>query len=531
MAKKRLHVAVLDVETDPFKHGREKIEAFAVEFFDGTTKQVFWGSDCVERMVRFLRALDRPYLIYAHNGGKFDIVFFAHHIDNPVRVINSRVVSCKLAGHELRDSFAIIPVAQREFEKTKIDYAIFERDKREAHKDEILAYLHDDCAGLYKLVRAFQDRFGDYLTVGSTAINQLKQFYYVGRGTKEHDVVFRPFYFGGRVECFEAGALRGDWHVYDVNSMYPYAMAHFDHPDGRKYIVVDNTTIDRRGRLSNGAEMYFAEITCVSRGAFPVRVKDGIVFPNSPVPATFHVCSHEIVAALECGLISRIKVHRAYVPRCLVRFDKFVSKFSADKIAAKAAGDKVAELFAKFMLNSCYGKYGQNPDNYKDYVLARDASERPAAPYRLDTYTDNYELWCKPSEGGGYYDVAVAASITSASRATLMRGIFSHKRVAYCDTDSIICDGPALDLPIDNAQLGAWKLEARGDMLAIAGKKLYALFDRREVVKQASKGVHLPAGAILAIARGREMTWHSEAPSMGLGKPIKYVTRKVRRTV
>jgi hypothetical protein len=530
MAKPRLNVAVLDIETDPFKHG-EEIAPFACEFYSANEYMVFWGEDCVPKMAAYLRTLPIAYLIYAHNGGKFDIVFFGDEIENPVKVIGSRIVSCRLGKHELRDSFAIVPVAQSEFEKTIIDYNLFKRHRREANKTEILLYLHDDCVGLYKIVRAFQDRFGDHLTVGGTAMSELKKIYYVGKGTKDHDDLTRPFYYGGRVECFESGVIEGDWHVYDVNSMYPYVMHSFDHPDGKHYFATENDTLDKRGRLNScGAELYFAHVHCDSLGAFPQREKGGgISFPHKT--GEFWVCSHEIRAALRLGLVRRVKIISALVPRSMTRFNKYVDKFSADKIAAKKAGDKIAYLFAKFMLNSAYGKFGQNPENYKEFLLVRDVSERPGPPWVLDTYTKTYELWSMPADSGGYYDVAVAASITSASRAVLMEGIALNERVAYCDTDSIIIDGKANGISLHDDKLGAWKLECKGDTLCIAGKKLYSLFDNGKPVKSASKGVHITPQQVAMIASGETATWQSEAPSIRLGKKMSYITRHVRKTV
>ena len=46
-------IAVLDFETDSFKHGRIP-EPFAADFYDGETHHVFWGRDCVEQLSEFL---------------------------------------------------------------------------------------------------------------------------------------------------------------------------------------------------------------------------------------------------------------------------------------------------------------------------------------------------------------------------------------------------------------------------------------------------------------------------------------------
>jgi hypothetical protein len=55
-------------------------------------------------------------------------------------------------------------------------------------------------------------------------------------------------------------------------------------------------------------------------------------------------------------------------------------------------------------------------------------------------------------------------------------------RPIYCDTDSIICE--AFGGNLHDTELGGWKIEAEGDYAAIAGKKLYAVFDNGKGAKE-----------------------------------------------
>jgi hypothetical protein len=212
-AKRKL--AVLDFETDPFKYGRVPVP-FSVEVWDGSNSYVFWGNDCVEQLLAYLDEAE-PLLIYAHNGGKFDFHFLHSEIDNPALIIKSRIVKAKLGKHELRDSFAILPVPLRNYGKKEIDYEKMERGQREKHKEEILSYLHQDCVVLYDLVKAFIERFGLRMTIGGTAIREIRRFHPFPICGSAHDKQFRPFYYGGRVQCFDSGELRGPWKMYDVN--------------------------------------------------------------------------------------------------------------------------------------------------------------------------------------------------------------------------------------------------------------------------------------------------------------------------
>lgn len=354
MARKRKEakrIAVIDFETDPFKHGRIPAP-FAAGFFDGEIYQEFWGDKCAEYLMDFILSLEDEYIIYAHNGGKFDFFYLLPWLKNPLKLINGRIVKAGIGeGKELRDSYAIIPIPLKGYQKEEIDYSTFERDKREANKADILFYLAKDCEYLFDLVSAFVSRFGPRLTIGGTAINALKELHPFIPANKSHDEMFRPFYFGGRVQAFKTGELKGAFKIFDVNSMYPSVMKNFKHPTGRGYVTAANPKILPNGDLKNfGDRPYFAHITATNRGALPMRLKEGL---NFSVPfGEFFTTSHEIKVALKHRLIDIEKIHAVFVPQNMISFGEFVDKYGAEKVAAKLSGDKIAEIFSKLILNS-----------------------------------------------------------------------------------------------------------------------------------------------------------------------------------
>src|SRR3984885_1724286 len=179
MGRKSSKVGVIDFETDPFLYNRVP-KPFCVEFYSDTITEQFWGDDCADRLADFLERLPDKYLIYAHNGGKFDFHFLHKYIDNPALIIKGRITECHLFQHRLRDSFSIIPVPLRDFDKAdsgklEISYVKMEREAREFHKDEILNYLHRDCTVLHSRVSAFVDKYGPRMTIGGTAQRELKK--------------------------------------------------------------------------------------------------------------------------------------------------------------------------------------------------------------------------------------------------------------------------------------------------------------------------------------------------------------------
>lgn len=530
MPRKKIvrQLAVIDLETDPFLFGRLP-KPFAAGFYCDEKYVEFWGDTCIIDLVNFLKDSEQKYIIYAHNGGKFDYFFILDHLENPIKIIGSRIAKAYLSGHELRDSYSILPIPLAAYNKDTIDYKLFEKNKREKHKQRILDYLKSDCKYTFDLVEKFIVRFGNKLTVGGAAINELEKYHPFDKQGQSHDEVFRPFYFGGRVECFETGVLNGDFTIYDVNSMYPHVMSEYFHPTGNKYSAMIRPAF-KNGVITGCQNLpfYFVELECDNLGAFPTREENRPLNFNVP-HGIFSVTSHEFKIALKHNLISNIKILRVWVPDAVVKFNDFVSIFSAEKIAAKKSGDKTSEIFSKLILNSAYGKFGSNPEKYKNYLIQ--------SPHDVDFKIDLEQwtlsmrhnsgvvVWEQPTKVKRYFDVATAASITGAARAVLLAAIMAAQRPIYCDTDSIICE--KLDLPISDFKLGAWKIDGELDSIAVVRKKLYAGRKNGVDIKKASKGAILSHSEIYAVAHGKKVKWQKDAPSYSLTMGERFIDREI----
>jgi hypothetical protein len=537
-------IGVLDVETDPFKADRIP-KPFCAAFYAPEVYIEHWGDDCVARVLDDVGALETPYLIYCHNGGKFDFFYMLEYIDQErqVFIINGRLTEWSMVGteHIFRDSMAIIPFALDRYQKQKVDYAKFERAVRGLHKAEILAYLRSDCINLFALCSRFSERFRDDsgntpISIGQAAIRQLVALHPFERMTEAQDASLRPWYYGGRVQCFASGVLKGPWRVYDVNSMYSEAMASYDHPLSKMFDTLAHPP--RTGKRMGG--VWFAEFKGRNRQAIPVHREDkGLDFTVEH--GTFKACSHELLPAIASGMVEVDEWISVQVPTVIGRFNKFVKLFSDEKIAARESGDKIGELLAKYTLNTPYGKTGQNPADFKDYEILMDPMQDRALVqkgYKPEGRISDepfVEIWSRPTKyhNNGFYNVSIAASVTSVARAILLEGLQLAVEPIYCDTDSIICR--EFKGPVDPSKLGAWKFEGEADYCAIAGKKMYCLYNkvgrRIEPVKWASKGGRLEPAEIIAMARGAIVEKTAEVPTYSLSRGIGFSTRKFQKTV
>jgi hypothetical protein len=527
-----MKIAVMDLETDPFEYDR-MIYPFVAGFYDGSHYKCFWSDNCIEEISTFLEDYKEPLVIYAHNGGRFDYFYFLPKIKRNVRIVNSRIIQAWLGKHELRDSYAIMPFALETYKKTPIDYNKFTRANREKHRQEIISYLKDDCIDLHTLCVAFQAEFGTALTIGSASMKQLKKFHTFNCGNQIYDGRLRKdFYFGGRNQCFKTGIINRPVKIYDVNSMYPFVMRHFLHPVSTG--LYEGKTIDDRTA--------FISVEGKNHGAFPVRLQDNSLDFTQTV-GLFHTTIHEFNTAIETGTFTPHKIHRTIGFSRRESFADFVTHFYNARAKAKAEGDKIRTIFYKFVMNSCYGKFAQNPENYADWFIT-EQGEFPEDYHTCEKSCDdpcrklwtpsfmceNYIIWERPLHELNYFNVATGASITGAARAVLLHGLSKANRPYYCDTDSIICES-LTGVTLSESELGAWKLEASGESAAICGKKLYAVFDASGTcIKKAHKGARLEGNDIIRIAKGETIESINPVPNFKLDGSHTFTKRNIKST-
>lgn len=540
----------MDIETDPF--ARDKVPVpFIIGLYDGLS---FWTfktdkhSTCIEKMRAFLEdeTID-PGIVYMHNGGRFDFFYLLDFFEGRTTIINSRIVSALMPlgegprrfdrgnRFEFRDSYAIMPFPLSAYQKDKIDISWLSRELRDAHMGEIISYLKGDCVYLWDLCMAFAREFGDHKTIASASFSELSKFHkYEALPWRMDKELREHYYFGGRVQCFQKGVVESPVTIYDVNSMYPFVMSEYLHPVswsvtvGNKVEGWKDDGTPNKGKIKT----FFITAEGKNHGAFPTRKDDGSVdFTVSE--GIFHVTIHEWLAALSLNLFQPSRILETHSFSEYSKFHLFVDHFYRLREKAKAEDDKMHSLFYKYILNSAYGKFGINPANYFNWKITKTEDARPKGDgWTLDTIAQaKFYVWKQPSQlFWNVKNIGTAASITGAARSVLLRAIAASTGVLYCDTDSILCEA-VNGLQIDEKKLGCWKPEGVGTLAAIAGKKMYAVFDASgKCIKHANKGVDLTPEQILGLCRGEEILTWRDAPTFQRDGSAKFIHRKVRMT-
>lgn len=519
---KKLKFAVIDSETDPFSYGAE-IKPFVWGFYDGENYEEFYET---EALVDFIR--DKDLIIYAHNGGKFDFHFLLEYIEphTELMIINGRISKMPIGACELRDSYNIIPAPLSAYKKDEFDYSFMlaENRNKPAVKEKISLYLRNDCIYLWELIDRFHDEYGISLTQAGSSMKQWRKMSIapVPKTNAAFYADLSKYYFGGRVQCFRQGIINTNFSVYDINSAYPYAMLS-KHP----YSV----NFDKFSGWHAKAD--FVTVECISRGVFPFRAPSGLIFPDDGIRRVYHVTRWEYDAAVKTDSVYAANILESVVFMGHTDFSEYIAKFWNLRKAAKKAGDDAGSLLYKLAMNSLYGKFASNPENYSVYMNIPDDY--------VDAYSESGWRFCGnlgpwvlvdaplPESRRSYYNVATGASITGLVRAMLWEALHSSKGLLYCDTDSIACERAGDAIQTGDA-IGQWKLEGNFNRAGIGGKKLYIFESDEGDIKQASKGARLSPSDLWKIAAGETIEYNKASPTFSVNSQMRYITRKIKNT-
>ena len=290
----------------------------------------------------------------------------------------------------------------------------------------------------------------------------------------------REGYFGGRTEAFFLGEVKQPLYYLDVNSMYPSVMREHQFPSiiwrGRSNITINEALEYREGM----SIMVLAKVH-TDEPVYPTRIEHRLVFPIGRFRTV--LCTPEFDYAVTKGHINAIERIVVYEQDRL--FVEFVDTLYGLRQHYKTEGNDTFQYMCKIMLNSFYGKFGQNGSKWYDIGPVDDPFE--GILYEADPETDEVrKLRCRMGMLQEYQRrgesensfPAISAHVTAYGRMMLWDLITTAGRenVYYCDTDSLITNQTGKDRLsgyVDASRLGKLKLEASASDAVFWGAKDY----------------------------------------------------------
>lgn len=311
----------------------------------------------------------------------------------------------------------------------------------------------------------------------------------------------RACYKGARTECFWLGESEDRYYTVDVNSMYPWVMRDAELP----YKLIGHYRrfgVDDLGRLLEDYSMCAEVEIDTDEPAYPFHYDGKLIFPVGRFTA--FLTSKEVEYALSKNHIREVRQVALYDRAIL--FKEYVGYFYNLRQDYNDRGNKAFGFVCKIMLNSLYGKWGQNGRKWEEYERAEfsrfgvwdyfDATNDES--YRFRQIGRIIQRLEKDGESRESHP-AIAAHITANARLFLWELINRAGRanVLYCDTDSLIVTQKGLDRLagyMDEKTLGKLKLEGTADYLSIRGLKDYKFGDKQRIKGVKRKAIEIAPG-------------------------------------
>ena len=384
----------------------------------------------------------------------------------------------------LQDSLKLIPLKVSEIPKAfgleevkgKIDYDRHnELPPNSPLTDEEKEYITHDVVIVAKAIKYMYSQGLDRMTIGSCALEEFKTL--IGKR------VFKRWYPVPRYHEDVKQSYRGGFTYLnpkfaskpvkegiclDINSLYPSVMRSHDNP------LPFGTPIFFKGKYKYDSiyPLYTQMFSCqfeLKKGKIPtIQIKHSLQYVGNEYLTSSHgeevtLCLNSIDLELffEQYDVYNPVYHSGWKFKASTgMFDKYIDKWTANKIKATQEGNRGMRFISKLFLNSLYGKFGT------------DIRMVNKIPYYEDGKI--HYTYSEPQIRPGVY-IAVASFITSYARRVTIKSAQkitddynagkSNIQFVYADTDSLHLDSPGFKLPegldIDPYKLGAWKYESK----------------------------------------------------------------------
>jgi len=328
------------------------------------------------------------------------------------------------------------------------------------------------------------------ITIPSTAMDLYRrQFMKENYRTPKVESIATMYkaYYGGRTEAFNRGIFH-DINVYDINSLYPYAMktSRFPHPNYMKHDFIKTKDFDNY----EGIVKAYVKVPYRHIPYLPLR-STKLIFGYGRFTGWFSI--KELREAEKMGVKVYPQGKAIYSEVFFNPFKEYVNTLW--KLRKKWKNEKnPAEVVAKLSLNSLYGKFGEKIIDRTEIEFIENFSREKFLKYYKKGYkmeiVDDIVITKKPIDYNfsDYVNPLIALTVTANARTilwNLLNKKDSHKTL-YCDTDSIFTTNKH-EVSTD---LGGLKLEYKFKDLILVKPKFYAGdIGTDEIVK--IKGLHI----------------------------------------
>jgi hypothetical protein len=540
---------------------------YAVSYADTNLNKNELFKNFLNQLVTFFKN-SRKLIIYAHNLSNFDGVFLLNQLidygDVKPLYFNGKLMSIQvklhIKGHEgkvllFKDSYLLLPYSLRSLcevfsvesiktyfpfnlsninytgvfpsfkywtNVTPIEFSLMKEEfgkRMWSFKLEAIKYCKLDCKSLHQILTIFNNEFYNkfkinahsVLTAPALSMKLFKTHFmpenliFQINGLIESNI--RQSYTGGAVDVYipHNKEVNKPLYYYDMNSLYPTAMAQRPMPIGQPVAFLGYI----RKYEPNAYGFFYCKITSPAYLEHPIlqrRIKtsEGIRTIAGLGSWEGWICSTEMDNAVKYGYT--FEIIKGYQFETGDIFSKFVETLY--EMRNEYPKGHPLNQIAKLMMNSLYGKFGMRNESTRADIFAIN-SEADRAHFRelLDIWGTTVKDWImldnqvivirdarldlrnNPENEDTYHgtetNIAIASAVTSEAR--ILMSTFKNNpdyTLYYSDTDSAIFDTP-LPTELVGSELGQVKLEHVISKAVFLAPKVYGLITEsgEEIIK------------------------------------------------
>lgn len=529
-----METLILDYNKDNQYH---KYEPYCICLINKNNKEVvFWGRNCVIEFVAWLKNLSmkipekKKILFYSFNGARFDNVFIFKKIlfafFNNVKLIGKptnikeMLVNDNLLFYDLRlllTSGSLNVLSANFLKKTKLDFNIMLYIKDEVLfnmvKDDIIKYCIQDCALVIELVLKLKEftlklfdeqqclqKFNSFKwyqpTLSLLTLNIWKTLFTsecLVFGTEDQEIYLceKDSYKGGM--CLPIKKYSSHLFHYDITSSYPKVMRDSLLPTKYvKRIIRDKKNFSYSAYNCKDTYLYRVHYilkSSVKIPPFPQRIKykdklSGLIYTLSNEDNQYGDWIWGIELFQNADKIEKLLCYEIICYESKAIFQEYIHCLFTKRKEVKKTNESYA-IFLKLLMNSLYGKFGQQKfgkndvisySSFNEYLENESKNNHDEdnnfmdSIKKIDVLEENGEeaiLYIKyyPDSDLNFIGscVRIASYITAVGRCNLMKAIdnVGEQNIYYFDTDSIFTSQKITntDSVKCGVELGEWVCE------------------------------------------------------------------------
>jgi hypothetical protein len=438
------------------------------------------------------REILNGYVLYAHNGGRFDVNFLMRDVftkpdcvwklkTQKIVELNNSWINITIVSPEdgceitFRDSLKLLPASldalTKDFnvvhKKSKIEgigsaELVQRADLDDPTKLAAIKHYHKlDCYGLLEVVeklgRNIWEEFQVDITTCPTSASVAKKIFRTKYYNPMHTPIYnlprslddelRKAYMGGRNECFRIGKIDEPVWYFDFTSLYPYA-ATKTLPYGKPEYVKNPTHEEVMRNRQGVIRCMVLGTKEMLRGVKPLhghKSNGRMIFQYHSTWKEMYLMLPEVLYGIRLGY--KYEYIEAWFFKAKAYMNTYMRDLFRMKNEATKNGKEAERQVSKIMINSAYGFWGFRQYERDNVVIQKRGSRswvKTLTDGRLVNYGihGDYRVMRVLQDNKCAANVAVAAAITSYARMNIHELIMDVEStggsVYYCDTDSIM---------------------------------------------------------------------------------------------